>query len=274
MLRRLGLAAAMTVACSGPSSKEVAEDTASHIDSGNTADTSDTGGSNGTEGPVDGDLAYVDLVEPRVREGVFHSNLHTFTTDDSLERTQLIIANLKHEVLGDKDAATCYEGANGERVQFGVQTEFTINEYLRLGHADAMAVLTERLEVILDAGLAVDLLLPVHYEPTAVADWQGVDWTEKHTGHWFMPYEPSVEASTPYDLMSEHYHGPIIAALVESGLADRLSNIIISNEFGYWGADLSADERSALLATQQRLLDNASGFAGGRIPIGAKFVNV
>lgn len=271
MFRRLGMAAAALSLGCVDSSKGM--DSANPEDSGLVVDTGDTGGTGGTEGPVDGDLADVALVEPRVREGVTHLTLHTFTTDDSLERTQFIVANLKNEVLGDKDADTCFEGANGERVQFGVQTEFTINEYLELGHDGAMSVLTERLETMLDAGLAVDLLLPVHYRPE-VEGWQGVDWQERHTEHWFMPYAPAETADTPYDVMAEYYQGPIIEALVANGLADRLSSVIIANEFGYWGADLDAEERAALLATQQRLLTTAEVFADGRVPIGAKFVNV
>lgn len=228
---------------------------------------------------------------PRMGESVQHLSVQLFTADMNGEEVRARVRNIKELAFGDEDGTPCFFGPRGI-AQLAVQTEFSVHEYVASG--ESVAALDERLAALLDEGVAVHLLLPLHYVEQ-LGDWQGVDWASASS--WsnhsvFAPIQPCAQVwesgeQCPYDVLFEHFHRPVIEHLVETGMADRLAVIYVANEFGYdplavrdgpddWGdaADWRRRRSEALAYTTARALGNARAAADGRVPVGLKLIDV
>ena len=224
----------------------------------------------------------------RMAENVYHPCLHLFTNFSSEKSLRTHIVRIKQALFGSPSAPTVYKGKNGRLVQFAIQTEFIPTEYSSMSPQAALATLDRRLDLLLDAGFAVHLLLPIHQAPQNA--WQGLNW-ESLT--WkgatvFVPYQPTVgDQNGPYEILSEHFHLPIIQHLVQTGRAEKLAAIHVANEFGYspdgiqdsskdWGGSLrwKTLRQEALAKTLFRILEKAHQAAQGKVPVGVKFARL
>lgn len=231
-------------------------------------------------------------LRPRMEENVYHPCIHLFNNFWSKTKVENAANKIKEMILGDAKKACCYKGPKGE-AQLAVQMEFIPLEFSQKPLAEALDILDQRLDALFEAGFAVHLLLPVHQTPKN--GWAGVDWeTAKSSwpGSVFVPYQPTIKEFTdgqqsPYDVLAEKFHKPVIQHLIETGRAQNLAVIYLLNEFGYAPNELK-DNKShwnnvmdwklyrsqALFETTKRVLEKGRAVANGKVPVGLKFAKV
>ncbi len=230
---------------------------------------------------------------PRMSDKVYHPCIHLFSNFWTADQVTQATTQIKELILGSSSNPTNISGSKGVS-QLAIQTEFIPTEFSAHSKvSDALALLDSRIDAILDAGLALHLLLPVHQLPQQ--GWEGIDWqalAAEWPGSTFVPYQPSVEEFTngqqnPYDILAEKFHKPIIEHLVATGRAEKLAVIYLMNEFGYpsnvlndsasnWNNDPNWKEvrAQALKNTAQRNLEKGRTVAQGKVPVGLKFARV
>jgi hypothetical protein len=142
---------------------------------------------------------------------------------------------------------------------------------------------------VLDAGFAVHLLLPLHYQPSKT--WNSISPTESWVNHiagkdyLTYPLLPN-STSSRYDVIAQKFQAEVIKHLVGNGIAARLAVIYVANEFdfvdaknlelaGWPGCGNSLQCKKETLAyTTNRVLGYARAAAQGKVPVGIKFAGI
>ena len=263
-------------------------------DPGRDGDEGDEGDAEPTRrdlGSKGGDPGPSPLAFPRMGTSVYHPAVNLFTTGMSGEEVGARVRQIKKLAFGEGGGSPCYFGPDGV-AQLAVHTEFTVREYVSLG--ETFDALDERLDAIIEEGVAVHLLLPLHYVEQ-LGDWQGVAWSSETSWSNYTPFAPMKPCAQawedgvrcPYDVIFEHFQLPVIEHLVATGRAEKLAVIYVANEFGYdptqirdasedWGGavDWKRKRAEALAYTAGRALGGARTAAEGRVLVGLKFVDV
>ncbi len=236
---------------------------------------------------------FFQVAEPRMGEDVYHIGFVLFVEND-LENLRYHLKMIKSGIPGDYSNGTAFKGPDGT-VQLAVHIEFGAYEY-SVNESDSLNGLKSILTTILEEGFAVHLLLSGDYVP--VDFWKGKKWSELtvsaknfYLGE-FVPYQPSLFRKlkdnhvSPWDIIFENFHVPVINYLKKESLLNSLAVIYIMNEFGYMTTRTDTDKNweyrddweiysaECLAKTAERGLELCRAAAEGQVQIGLKFADI